>query len=384
MKLLHTSDLHIGKSLLDYDLLEDQRYIFDRIIDIAKEQEVDALLIAGDVYDKAVPSEGAVRLLDDFLKKLKDEHIKTFIISGNHDSDDRLNFASKFLSDSDIYIGAKYNGELDKYVLKDEYGDLNIYMLPYIKASTVKHFHKDADIENYEDAVRCVFDKDGVDSSVRNVILSHQFVAGKSHPTLSGSESPSVVHVGNVEVIGYDVFDAFDYVALGHIHSPQRVGRDEVRYSGSPLKYSLSEVNDDKSVTLITLKDKGDVDLEYIPLKPLREMRHIKGELKNLIANVDEDTVDDYIYITLTDEDVIDDAMGVIRNYYNRPVKLDYDNSRSKDISFEDVELKTESKPITDILGEFYNKMYGVDISEDEMKIFKEVAMKAGVINEAD
>ena len=384
MKLLHTSDLHIGKSLLDYDLLEDQRYIFDRIIDIAKEQEVDALLIAGDVYDKAVPSEGAVRLLDNFLKKLKDEHIKTFIISGNHDSDDRLNFASKFLSDSDIYIAAKYNGELDKYVLNDEYGDLNIYMLPYIKASTVKHFHKDADIENYEDAVRCVFDKDGVDSSVRNVILSHQFVAGKSHPTLSGSESPSVTHVGNVEVIGYDVFDAFDYVALGHIHSLQRVGRDEVRYSGSPLKYSLSEVNDDKSVTLITLKDKGDVDLEYIPLKPLREMRHIKGELKNLIANVDEDTVDDYIYITLTDEDVIDDAMGVIRNYYNRPVKLDYDNSRSKDISFEDVELKTESKPITDILGEFYNKMYGVDISEDEMKIFKEVAMKAGVINEAD
>ncbi len=384
MKLLHVSDLHIGKSLLEYDLLDDQRYILNQIIDIAKDNEVDALLIAGDVYDKSVPSEGAVRLFDDFLKKIKDEHIKTFIISGNHDSDDRLNFASKFLSDSDIFIAAKYKGELDKYELSDEYGPLNVYMLPFIKASTVKHFHKDAEIENYEDAVKCVFIEASIDSDKRNVILSHQFVAGKSHPSLSGSESPAVAHVGNVEVIGYSVFDAFDYVALGHIHSPQRVGREEVRYSGSPLKYSLSEANDDKSVALITLKEKGDVSVDLIPLKPLREMRHIKGELKNLIANVDNDTVDDYIYVTLTDEETIDDAMGIIRNYYNRPVNLDYDNSRSKDIDFDDIELKTESKPITDVLRDFYSMMYGVDICEEEMKIFKEVAEKAGVINEAD
>ena len=270
MKFLHLSDLHLGKSLGDFDLIEDQKYILNQVLDLIDEESVDAVLIAGDVYDKSVPSEAATRILDSFLSELAAKKVKTFIISGNHDSDDRLNYGSTLFESNQVYISAIYDGHLDKHVINDGETEINIYLLPFIKASQVKHFFPKAEIESYEDAVRVVLANADIDEKKKNILVAHQFVAGKGEdPMLGGSEGAGTQSVGLVEKIGYDLFNIFDYVALGHIHSPQSVGRCEVRYSGSPLKYSLSEVNNEKSVPIINV-DKNGVEINLIPLKPMR------------------------------------------------------------------------------------------------------------------
>ena len=225
MKLLHIGDLHLGKSLGDFDLIGDQKYILDQILGIIKEKAVDGVLIAGDVYDKAVPSEAAMNLLDYFLSSLSRSGVLTFMISGNHDSDDRLNYGSDLFAANQIYIASKYDGTLYRRTVTDAYGEADIYLLPFVKASQVKHFFPDEEIGSYDDAVRVILAHAGVDSNRRNIIVAHQFVTGRSEdPSLGGSESVGTQSVGLVEKIGYDCFDAFDYAALGHIHSPQRVG----------------------------------------------------------------------------------------------------------------------------------------------------------------
>lgn len=387
MKLLHIGDLHLGKSLNDYDLIEDQKYILDRIIDIAKERSVDAFLIAGDVYDKALPSEAATRLLDDFIFRVSEMGIKTFMISGNHDSDDRLNYGSRLFSNKGIYISAVYDGSLSCQTLEDEYGRLNIYMLPFVKASMVRHFHPEETIGNYDDAVKTIIKKAGIDRSARNVILAHQFVIGADRgpsdenmdPVLAGSESAGTLSVGLVEKVGSDCFDDFDYVALGHIHSPQRVGRDMVRYSGSPLKYSLSEADNDKSMPLITFNEKGNVELELIPLKPRRNLRHIKGKLKQLLDKDNITDTDDYIYVTLTDEDFVNDAMGIMRQVYPNTIKIDYHNSHTREVDQVDLSKIMENKPFEELICDFYKQMYGCEISEEELDLMRQLAQETGV-----
>ena len=237
MKLIHLGDLHLGRSLGDFDLIDDQKFILKQIIELIDKEKVDAVMIAGDVYDKSIPSEAAVNLLDSFLSELSSRNVKTYMISGNHDSDDRLNYGSWTFEKQGIFISAIYKGQLDHHTLKVGDTEVEIYMLPFVKASQVKHYCPDSKIESYEDAVKVIIDKAGIDENKCNVIISHQFVAGKGEdPSLSGSESIGTLNVGTVEKIGYDCFDKFDYVALGHIHSPQRVGRDNCRYSGTPLK----------------------------------------------------------------------------------------------------------------------------------------------------
>ena len=384
MKLLHLGDLHLGKSLGDFDLIDDQKYILEQIVRLVQTESVDAVLVAGDVYDKSIPSEAATGLLDWFLRELSSLNVKTFVISGNHDSDERLNFGSSLFESNSIYISAKFDGTLYKKTVSDDIGDVDIYLLPFVKASQVKHFYPDEDINGYEDAVRLVIDKANIDSNRRNVIVAHQFVAGNEDPILSGSEGPSVKSVGLVERIGYKCFDAFDYVALGHIHGPQRVGRKEVRYSGSPLKYSLSEANSDKSVPIITLGEKGKVDIKLVPLKPWRDLRHIKGEMKVLLDKNNIESPNDFIYVTLTDEDFVDNAMGIFQKTYPNTIKIDYDNSHSKELEHVDITNITENKSFEDIIIDFYKSMYGTDINDEELKVIKEVAKEAGVIDEAD
>lgn len=244
MRFLHLGDLHLGKSLGDFDLIGDQKYILDQMLAVIRERTVDAVLIAGDVYDKAIPSEAATNLLDYFLCRLAEAGVKTFLISGNHDSDDRLNYRSRLFQDNQIFISSVFRGKLEKYTVEDEQGEVDVYLLPFVKASQVRHYFPDAKIDSYDDAVRVIIEHAHLDRQKRNVIVAHQFVAGRSEdPVLAGSESFGTQSVGLVEKISYDCFDPFDYVALGHIHSPQKVGREEVRYAGSPLKYSLSEVN---------------------------------------------------------------------------------------------------------------------------------------------
>lgn len=384
MKIMHLGDLHIGKSLGDFDLYEDQRYILEQILNLIKEKSVDVLLIAGDVYDKAIPGEKSVQLLDYFLKRLVETGIKTYMISGNHDSDERLNFGSSLFESNNIYINSKFNGILKRYSLHDEFGELNIYLLPFVKASQVQHFFPEEKIDSYDMAVRTIIKLSDFDVGKRNILVAHQFVAGKDDPEIAGSEGLSVHNVGMVEKIGYGSLAEFDYVALGHIHSPQSVGLKHIRYCGSPLKYSLSEVNNNKSVPIITFKDKGEVLVEFAPLIPMRDIRHLRGNIKNLLDKKNISMENDFIYATLTNEDIVNDAMGIFREYYPNTVKIDYDNSHTKEIENVDITRITQNKTFDELIKDFYMQMYSCDMGEEELEIMKWAAKEAGVGNEAD
>ena len=380
MKLLHLGDLHIGKYLYDFDLIEDQKYILSGLLDLMEEKQVDAVLIAGDVYDKSIPSEAAVRLLDWFICRLAERRVKTFIISGNHDSDERLHFGSEMFRASGVYISTGYDGSLRKETVTDEYGPVNIWLMPFIKASQVKHFYPDDEIGNYDDAVRTVLKKIRLNPEERNVLVAHQFVTGtSSDPALGGSESAATQMVGAVEKVGYDCFDVFDYVALGHIHTPQAVGREQVRYAGSPLKYSLSEAEKDKFATLVTLGGKGDVKVELIPLHPRRDLRRLKGPMAQLLNPDHVAAPEDYIYATLTDEAPIDNAMGIFQQVYPNTLHIDYENSHTRQVESGEITQAGENKTFAEIISEFYRTIYGCDISEEEMKLMKTVAKEAGV-----
>lgn len=398
MRFLHLADLHLGKTLGDFDLRDDQRYILKQILAVAESKQVDAVLIAGDVFDKTVPSEGAVQILDEFIRALVKHHLQVYMISGNHDSDERLNFGSSLFEANDVRIAAKYQGELFHHVAEDAYGMVHIYQLPFVKASQVKRAFPDAKIETYEDAVREVLSHAEIDPAQRNILVAHQFVSGKGKdPTLGGSEGALTQHVGTVEKIGYDSFGAFCYVALGHIHSSQSVGREEVRYAGSPLKYSLSEAGSvkqipggmcerdgAKQVPIVTVDGEGQVTIELEKLVPMRDLVHIRGAFADIVKdeNLIENT-QDFVYVTLTDEDVIPDAMRIMRQYYPNTIKLDYDNSRTRELAHVDVVQATQSRSYEDLIADFYKQMYGVEISEEEMNMMKDVAKEVGIY-EAD
>lgn len=385
MRFLHVGDLHIGKSLGDFDLYDDQKHILNQIVDIAIERNVDAILMAGDIYDKSIPSEAAVRLFNEFILRLVEHSIKTFVISGNHDSDERLNFGSELFASSNVFIAAKFTDKLYKQVVTDENGSVNIYLMPFVKASQVKHAYPDAEINTYEDAVRVLLENSDIDDEQRNVLVAHQFVAGKmADPQLGGSEGLATRNVGTVERIGSDCFDMFDYVALGHIHSGQKVGRDEVRYAGSPLKYSLSEASDTKSVPVVTIAEKGAVSIELVELTPYRELRHIKGKLEKLLSSDNVLPENDFIYVTLTDEDPINDVMGIFQSRYRNTVKIDYDNSRTREVEQVDTADIADGRTFVEMISDFYKQMYGLDITEEELKLMREIAREAGVSDEAD
>lgn len=383
MKFMHLGDLHIGKTVNDFSMIEDQRYILNELLSIMEEQEVDGVLIAGDVYDKSIPSEEAVEVLDSFIRQLANRKIKTFMISGNHDSDERLNFGSSLFETNGIYIASKYEGTLYRQTLEDKYGVVNIYLLSFVKASQVRHFFPEETIDSYDKAVRVILEQAEIKEEERNILVAHQFVAGRgAEPVLGGSERAAVQNIGTIEKIGADCFEIFDYTALGHIHSPQRVGREFIRYSGSPLKYSLSEVNNTKSVPIITLGSKGEVKVELIPLKPLHDMRHIKGRLEQLLEPKYIQSPEDYIYVTLTDEEPVSDAMAIIRQYYPNTMKLDYENSHTRAMGQVDLSQVTGEKSFPELISDFYHMVYGCDISDEEMQIMLKAAERAGVTDE--
>ena len=385
MKLIHLGDLHLGRSLGEFDLIEDQKYILGQIIDLIDKEKVDAVLIAGDVFDKSIPSEAAVNLLDSFLKDLVSRNVKVFMISGNHDSDDRLNYGSTLFASNGVYISSRFTGALYRQTVADEFGEVNVWLLPFVKASQVRHFFPEDKIENYDDAVKTIIKHAGVDYGQRNIIAAHQFVAGRdAAPALGGSESPGTRNVGLVEKIGYDCFDGFDYAALGHIHSPQRVGRDEVRYCGSPLKYSLSEANGDKSVPVVTLGPKGETEIELVPLKPMRDVRHLRGPIAKLLDKTAVTRPEDFIYATLTDEGIIDNAMGIFQQHYPNTVRIEYDNSHTRQIERVDITQIARDRTFEELIRDFYLKMYSCEISEEELQVMKEAAKEAGVSDETD
>ena len=385
MRFLHLGDLHLGRALGEFDLYEDQKYILDRIIELADEKRADAVLIAGDVYDRSIPSEVATNLLDYFLDRLAAKKVKVFMISGNHDSDNRLNYGSTLFASNGVYISSRFTGALYRQTVADEFGEVNVWLLPFVKASQVRHFFPEDKIENYDYAVKTIIKHAGVDYGQRNIIAAHQFVAGRdAAPALGGSESPGTRNVGLVEKIGYDCFDGFDYAALGHIHSPQRVGRDEVRYCGSPLKYSLSEANGDKSVPVVTLGPKGETEIELVPLKPMRDVRHLRGPIAKLLDKTAVTRPEDFIYATLTDEGIIDNAMGIFQQHYPNTVRIEYDNSHTRQIERVDITQIARDRTFEELIRDFYLKMYSCEISEEELQVMKEAAKEAGVRDETD
>ena len=350
MKLLHLSDLHLGKRVNGFSMLEDQRVILTQIVDLAEEEKVDAVLLAGDLYDKPVPPAEAVTLLDRFLTRLSGGGIPVFAISGNHDSPERLAFATRLLAGEGIHLTAQYQGPQPPFLLQDEYGDVATYALPYLKPALVRHWNPEADIASYEEAVSYALGQWAVDKTRRNVLLAHQFVTGG---VTCESEERSV---GGVDQIPAPLFAAFDYVALGHLHGPQSVGRPTLRYSGSPLKYSFSECGHEKSVTLVTLKEKGQVEIQTLPLTPRRDLREIRGAYEEVTAKsfYQGTNREDYLHVILTDEEDVPEAMGKLRTIYPNLMKLSYDNRRTQGVAEVTGAERPEEKTPLELFQDFY------------------------------
>ena len=266
MKFIHTADLHIGKVVNEFSMLEEQKHVLNQILTIVKEEKADGLILAGDIYDRSVPSAEAVVALDQFLREATKLGIQIFMISGNHDSPERIGFARSILEDKGLHIEGMIRGNMNPVAMEDEYGTLNIYMLPFAKPAIIRHLYQDETIVTCEDGVRKIIEESGIDANNRNLLITHHFVTNTGKPP-EQSESESNLLLGGAENVDASVFEAFDYAALGHIHGPQRMGRDTIRYSGSPIKYSFSEVFHKKSVTIVELKDKGDVTLSVRELK---------------------------------------------------------------------------------------------------------------------
>ena len=368
MKLIHLSDLHIGKRVNEFSMLEDQEYILTKIINIIDEEKPDAVLIAGDVYDKSVPSGEAVQVFDDFLVRLAKRNLQTFVISGNHDSPERLAFGGRLMDISGIHMSPVYNGKVEPISLEDEFGKVNFYMLPFIKPVHVRRFFEEENIESYTDAVRVAVDNMNVNDAERNVIITHQFVTGAER-----SESEEV-SVGGSDNVDASVFEKFDYVALGHIHGPQNIGSEKIRYCGTPLKYSFSEANHKKSVTVVNLGEKGKLEIDEIPLEPKRDMREIKGKYDEIMMNGNQEKSDDYVHIILTDEEDIPNAMGKLRLVYPNLMKLDYDNTRTRSIGKIASAEKTETRSPLELFCELYEKVNGQPMNKEQIEFSKELA----------
>ncbi|MCE5196870.1 MAG: exonuclease SbcCD subunit D [Negativicutes bacterium] len=379
MKLLHLADLHLGKRVNEFDLIEDQRNILQQILQIIEREQPEVILIAGDLYDKSQPSIDAVELMDEFLTTLIMLDRQVFLISGNHDSPERLGFGSRILQKNHLTIAGVFNGRLDHYVLTDEYGPLNLYLLPYLKPALVRPYFE-SKIETYDDAVRAVLTASQIDPQERNLLLAHQFVTGGMQaPQRSDSES---VAVGGLDQIGAELFAGFDYVALGHLHGPQQILRESIRYAGSPLKYSFSEARQRKSVTLLELRQKGSLVMRSVMLQPLHDMREIRGPLSELlkIGQSEGPAAQDYLHVTLTDEDELYDAVGQLRRVYPNLMMLDFDNCRTRGTAAAaasnaaNVNLKN---PLS-LFAEFYQLQNNQTLTTEQLQLMEKIFRQAG------
>ncbi|MFR6334621.1 MAG: exonuclease SbcCD subunit D [Oscillospiraceae bacterium] len=361
MKFLHLADLHLGKRVNGFSMLEDQAHILRQILAILDDEQPDGVLIAGDVYDKSVPSVEAVELLDGFLTELRTRGVPVLLISGNHDSPERLAFGGRVMDSCGIHISPVYDGALAPVTLHDEFGPVHVWLLPFVKPAHMRRWFPDADIESYTDAVAEAVAHMDIDTAARNVLVTHQFVTGGAR---SGSEELSV---GGTDNVDSGVFAPFDYVALGHLHGAQHIGRETIRYAGSPLKYSFSEARQHKSVTVVTLGEKGDVQVRTVALTPLRELREIRGSYDELTArSFYEHTTyrSDYLHLILTDEQDVFDAMSRLRTIYPYLMTLDYDNARTRAAGGMSVPAETERRTPLELFEALYQRQNHRPMSE--------------------
>ena len=369
MKLIHLSDLHIGKRVNEVSMIEEQEYILNQILEAIDAEQPGAVLIAGDVYDKSVPSAEAVTLFDDFLCRLAEKEQQVFIISGNHDSAERLAFGGRLMEEKGIHLSPVYDGNITPITLTDDHGDIHFWLLPFLKPAHVKRFYPDEGIESYTDACRVAVEKMGIDPAQRNVILVHQFVTGSS--TCDSEE----ISVGGTDNVDAEVFADFDYVALGHIHGPQNIGSERIRYCGTPLKYSFSEAKHQKSITVVELGKKGSFQLRTIPLTPLHDLREICGSYDEVtVKSFYENTaVEDYLHITLTDEEDVPEAMARLRVIYPNLMKLTYDNARTRSNAVIDGAVDVQKKSPLQLFGELYEQQNNQPMSEMQSDFMREL-----------
>lgn len=372
MKFIHLSDLHLGKRVNEFSMIEDQKYILKQILGLVRSEEADAVLLAGDIYDKAVPAAEAVQVFDGFLTALAEMGTAVFAVSGNHDSAERIAFGARLMSGRGVYLSPVYDGEAAHFTLKDAWGEVCVYLLPFIKPAAVRHAFEEEEIGSYQDAVQTAVRHMEVDRSRRNILVAHQFVTGAAR---CDSEEISVGGVDNVDA---SAFDAFDYVALGHIHSPQHVGRETVRYCGTPLKYSFSEADQQKTVTVVEMREKGSVSIRELPLKPLHDLRRIRGTYMEVTALpfYENTAADDYLEITLTDEEDIPDGMQKLRVIYPNLMRLAYDNRRTReDRSLERGEER-QRKSELELFEEFFELQNNQPMSGEQRAFAGELILK--------
>lgn len=363
MKLIHLSDLHLGKRFNDFSMLEDQRYILHEILTIVDAEQPEAVLIAGDVYDKSVPSAEAVELFDSFLTSLSRRSLQVFVLSGNHDSPERLAFGGRLMESSGVHMAPVYGGALQPITLQDRFGKVNFYLLPFLKPSHVRAFFPEESIESYTDAVRTALRGLPLQPTERNVLLTHQFVTGAER-----CESEEI-SIGGSDNVDASAFEDFDYVALGHIHSPQNIGSPHIRYCGTPLKYSFSELSHSKSVTVAELGEKGELAVRTVPLKPLHELREIRGRYDELTLRsfyTDTDLPESYLRVILTDENDVPEAVGKLRTVYPYLMKLEYDNARTRHTADFSEAADVSSKSPLELFADFFTEQNGTPMSEQQ------------------
>ena len=368
MKFFHLSDLHLGKRVNEFSMIDDQKYILKEIQTLIAKEKPQGILVAGDIFDRTIPSEEAVTLWDEFLESLAEKKIPLFAISGNHDSAIRFSEHSKLIDETGIHLAPAYDGNAVSYTLEDEFGEVVIYLLPFIKPAAVKNFFPDEEIESYTDACKAAIEHMDIDPGKRNILVAHQFVTGASR-----CESEDIC-VGGIDNVDASVFDPFDYVALGHIHGKQTIGRDTVRYCGTPLKYSFSEKDHVKSVTVVEMGKKGDIAISELLLKPLHDLREIKGlyEELTLKKNYENTDVKDYIHAVLTDENDIVDAVGKLRVIYPNLMKLSYDNKRTRQQQSVTDICDVEKRSPLSLFEEFYEKQNNQSLCSEQLSYVKE------------
>ena len=362
MRFAHLSDLHLGIRMYEVKMIDDQRYILDEIVGILEKEKPDGLLLSGDIYDRPVPPEEAVELFDDFLSRVNELGIDIYITSGNHDSPERLSFGTKLLNAAGVYVVGKYDGQMPKITKEDEYGEINIYMLPFIKPSYVREFTKDGEVEDYNDAVRKAVATNIPDTGKRNIIMAHQFLVGSKR-----MDSDEIL-VGYVDMISTDIFDKFDYVAMGHLHRPHWVIRETIRYCGSPLKYSFSDAKNSKSITMVDFKEKGNVNISEIPLSPKHDVRILKGDYYGLMEGKSED----YLEIILNNEDAVQYAYNNLRQRYPNLLTLGYEKSTRAGMNIKSSTILDEKTPI-EIFSDFFKRQTGKEMDEVQEDLIKKV-----------
>lgn len=372
MKIMHLSDLHIGKKVNEYSMLQDQIYIIKEILQIIDNEKVETVIIAGDVYDRSLPPNEALELFDEFLYQLSSRNVNVFVISGNHDSPERISYGGRMMTENKIFLSPVYDGNVKPITLNDDYGEVNFYLLPFVRPADIRRYFPDENIENYTDAVKVAIDNMNVDFSERNILVTHQFVTGAEL-----SESEDII-VGGTDNVSGEVFDGFGYVALGHIHREQTVGKDNIRYCGTPLKYSFSEAKNIKSVTILDFNDKGNIEYSKIPLTPFRDMREIRGTYYELTlkSNYESTNTEDYLHITLTDEEDIPDAIGKLRSIYPNIMKLDYDNLRTRGSGTVDAIENIESKSPFELFADLFKQQNNQEMSEEQEEIMRNLIDK--------